>query len=64
MIFMSQSGLTDPARMAQWDAWYIDHLRLMATVPGIHSAQRFKTETQGCSPSLAMYGIAGPEVPS
>jgi hypothetical protein len=59
---MSQSGLTDTARMAEWDGWYIEHLRLMATVPGIYSAQRFKTETEGCSPSLAMYGIAGADV--
>ena len=59
---MSQSGLTDTARMAEWDAWYIEHLRLMATVPGIYSAQRFKTETEGYSPSLAMYGIAGADV--
>lgn len=62
MIFMSQSGLTDASRMADWDAWYIEHLRIMATVPGIYSAQRFKTESAGYSPSLAMYGIAGPEV--
>lgn len=62
MIFMSQSGLTDTARTADWDAWYVEHLRLMATVPGIYSAQRFRTETEGYSPSLAMYGIAGSEV--
>jgi hypothetical protein len=62
MIFMSQSGLTDAARMAEWDAWYVEHLRLMASVPGIYSAQRFKTGSEGYSPSLAMYGIAGPEV--
>lgn len=62
MIFMSQSGLTDAARMADWDAWYIEHLRIMLTVPGIYSAQRFKTDSEGYSPSLAMYGIAGPHV--
>jgi hypothetical protein len=62
MIFMSQSGLTDPARASDWDAWYIGHLRIMLTVPGIYSAQRFKTDSAGYSPSLAMYGIAGPEV--
>jgi len=62
MIFMSQSGLTDTARMSDWDAWYIEHLRMMLTVPGIYSAQRFKTDSEGYSPSLAMYGIAGPEV--
>lgn len=62
MIFMSQSGLADPARVAEWDAWYIEHLRIMLTVPGIYSAQRFKTDSAGYSPSLAMYSIAGPEV--
>jgi hypothetical protein len=62
MIFMSQSGLSDAARMADWDAWYVEHLRIMLTVPGIRSAQRFKTDTPGYPPSLAMYGIAGPEV--
>ena len=62
MIFMSQSGLTDSSRMMEWDAWYVEHLRIMATVPGIYSAQRFKTESAGYPPSLAMYGIAGGDV--
>jgi hypothetical protein len=57
MIFMSQSGLTDPTREADWDAWYIEHLRVMASVDGIDSAQRFKTTTPGYSPSLAMYSM-------
>jgi hypothetical protein len=57
MIFMSQSGLTDPARESEWDAWYIGHLKLMASVPGIGSAQRFETKTPGYSPSLAMYSV-------
>jgi hypothetical protein len=62
MIFMSQSGLLDPAREAQWDAWYVEHLRIMLTVPGIFSAQRFRTDSPGYPPSLAMYGIAGAQV--
>lgn len=62
MIFMSQSGLSDPAREKEWDAWYVEHLRIMLTVPGIASAQRFKTGSPGYSPSLAMYTIASAEV--
>ena len=62
MIFMSQSGITDPARDSDWDRWYTEHLRIMASVPGISSAQRFKTSTPGHSPSLAMYSVASPEV--
>lgn len=62
MIFMSQSGLTDPSRQKEWDAWYIEHLRIMRTVPGIGSAQRFMTSSRGYSPSLAMYTITSAEV--
>jgi hypothetical protein len=62
MIFMSQSGLSDPAREKEWDAWYVEHLRIMLTVPGIASAQRFKTDSPGYSPSLAMYTIASADV--
>jgi hypothetical protein len=62
MIFMSQSGLSDPGREKEWDAWYVEHLRIMMTVPGISSAQRFKTDSPGYSPSLAMYTIASAAV--
>jgi len=62
MIFMSQSGLSDPGREKEWDAWYVEHLRIMMTVPGISSAQRFKTDSPGHSPSLAMYTIASAAV--
>ncbi len=62
MIFMSQSGLSDPSREQDWDAWYVEHLRIMKTVPGISSAQRFKTDSPGYSPSLAMYTIASAAV--
>ena len=54
---MSQTGITDPARETELDAWYIEHLRIMLTVPGIHSTQRFKTKNTGHPPSLAMYSV-------
>lgn len=62
MIFMSQSGLSDAAREGDWDRWYLDHLGIMATVPGISSAQRFKTSSPGHSPSLAMYSVSSASV--
>src|SRR4051812_46068274 len=62
MIFMSQSGLTSRNREADWDRWYKAHLNVMASVPGIGSAQRFKTSTPGHSPSLAMYSVASADV--
>jgi hypothetical protein len=62
MIFTSESGLTDPGRLADWDAWYLGHLAAMAAVPGIASAQRFRALTGNVPPSLAMYTVASPAV--
>jgi hypothetical protein len=62
MIFISQSGITDSARETDWDAWYLEHLRIMATVPGVSSAQRFKTATPGSPPSLAIYSVSSADV--
>ncbi len=62
MIFVSQTGVTDATREAQLDQWYIEHLRIMATVPGVSSAQRFKTDTPGFPPSFAIYSVASPAV--
>lgn len=62
MIFNSQSGITDNSRTAHWDQWYLEHLRIMATVPGVSSAQRFKTDTPGFSPSLAIYSMTSADV--
>jgi hypothetical protein len=62
MIFTSESGLTDPSRIAEWDAWYRGHLAAMAVVPGTASAQRFSALDEGPPPSLAMYTVASPDV--
>jgi len=62
VIFMSQSGLIDRSRDPAWDTWYVEHLHTMISVPGISSAQRFKTETPGFSPSLAMYTVSSAAV--
>ena len=62
MIFLSQSGLVDPSRDAAWDSWYVEHLDTMISVPGISSAQRFKTGTSGFPPSLAMYTVTSAAV--
>lgn len=62
MIFTSESGLTDPSRLGEWDAWYLGHLAAMVAVPGIASAQRFRALEAGPPPSLAMYTVASPAV--
>jgi hypothetical protein len=62
MIFMSQSGITDSSLEESWGEWYVEHLRIMRTVDGIDSAQRFKTLNPDWPPSLAMYSIRSPDV--
>ena len=62
MIFTSESGLTDPSRLLEWDDWYLGHLAAMAAVPGISSAQRFRALSEGVPPSLAVYTVASPAV--
>lgn len=62
MIFMSQSGLADDSREGDWDGWYIEHLDIMVSVPGVSSAQRFKTASPGYPPSLAMYSVVSQDV--
>ena len=62
MIFMSQSGIIDPTQEPQWAQWYVEHLRIMRTVDGITSAERFQTTALNWPPSLAMYSIRSPEV--
>ncbi len=62
MIFMSQTGITDATREAELDAWYVEHLRIMLTVKGVDSTQRFKTTSPGHPPSLAMYSVGSAAV--
>ena len=62
MIFISQSGLTVAGRDDAWDRWYVEHLKVMASVPGVASAQRFKTADRTYPASLAMYSVASPQV--
>jgi len=47
----------DPASEQAWHEWYAGYLQKLLSVPGIHSAQRFRAI--GCTPSryLAMYSI-------
>jgi len=62
MIFMSQSAIVDASREAQWDQWYLEHLQVMLTVPGVASAQRFKTSSQTYPRSLALYTFSSADI--
>ncbi|HEY0338082.1 MAG TPA: hypothetical protein VGC70_12145 [Burkholderiales bacterium] len=57
MIYMVDHVYADPASEQAWHEWYAGYLQKLVSVPGIHTAQRFKAV--GCTPSryLAMYSI-------
>jgi hypothetical protein len=62
MIYMVDHVYADPATEQAWHEWYAGYLHKLISVPGIHTAQRFKA--LGCTPSryLAMYSIDSVEV--
>jgi len=62
MIYMVDHVFTEPALEQAWHEWYAGYLQKLVSVPGIHSAQRFKAI--GCTPSryLAMYSIESADV--
>jgi len=62
MLYFVEMEFTQPDRQAAWDAWYLEHVDILLTVPGFHSAQRFYCETPFPAPYLAIYSVDGPEV--
>lgn len=66
MIYCVELAFADPAREAQWSAWYSQHLGVLLSVPGFSTAQRFEYVTSGAAPSrapyLAAYSVASAAV--
>jgi len=61
VILMSQNSLLDESNEPVLAPWYLEHLRNMSSVPGIHSAQRFTTATPGFPRSVALYSVVSEE---
>lgn len=57
MIYTVECDLATPARVLDWDEWYMHHVHTLLSVPGIRTAQRFRCETGWRSPYLAVYSI-------
>ena len=62
MIYMVDHVYTDPTTEPAWHEWYEGYLRKLVSVPGIHSAQRFKAVGRTPSRYLAMYSIDSADV--
>lgn len=62
MIYMVDHIFADPALEPEWHEWYGGYLKKLVSVPGIHSAQRFKMVGAVPSRYLAMYSIDSADV--
>jgi hypothetical protein len=62
LIYMVDHIYKEPSTEPAWHEWYAGYLQRLLSVPGIHTAQRFKAV--GCSPPryLAMYSIDSEDV--
>ena len=62
MIYMVEMALIDTGRRAEWDAWYLEHMKKLISIPGIQATQRFETLGSHDSPFVALHQVTGPEV--
>jgi hypothetical protein len=62
MLYVVEMDFNEPSRQAEWDAWYLEHLHVLLSVPGIHTAQRFACLTPWRAPLLAIYSVDSPAV--
>jgi len=62
VIYMVDHVFADPALEPQWHEWYSGYLLNLVSVPGIHTAQRFKAFGHTPSRYLAMYSIDSADV--
>ena len=62
MIYMVEMGFSAPGLREKWDAWYLSHMKMLITIPGIRATQRFETLHDHLQPYVAMHEVDGPEV--
>ena len=63
MIYTVECSFADPAREAEWNAFYsLEKLPALISVTGFHSSQRFKSISEGCPVYLAIHTVDGLDV--
>jgi hypothetical protein len=58
MIYCVELAFSQPAREAEWSAWYSQHLGVLLSVPGFSTAQRFQSIAPCRAPYLAAYSVS------
>jgi len=57
MLYIVDMNFAQAALHVEWDAWYMQHMETLLSVPGVRTAQRFKCLTKYPSPYLAIYSV-------
>jgi hypothetical protein len=62
MIYMVEMALSDIARRAEWEAWYVAHQHRLLSIPGFRASQRFEAIHAAESPFVALHEVDSPEI--
>jgi hypothetical protein len=62
MIYMVEMTLLEPARRAEWDAWYVAHQHRLLAIPGFRASQRFEAIHAAESPFVALHEVDSPAI--
>lgn len=64
MLYSVEIYFSDPSREAEWHAWYETYLRQLVSLPGLSTAQRFRSVGPPAQPwtYLALYSLASLDV--
>jgi hypothetical protein len=62
VIYMVEMALLEPARRAEWDAWYVAHQHRLLAIPGFRASQRFEAIHAAESPFVALHQVDAPEI--
>jgi hypothetical protein len=57
MVYMVEMALLEPARRAEWDAWYVAHQHRLLSIPGFRASQRFEAIHPVPSPFVALHEV-------
>ena len=62
MLYIVEMELPDRSLIDEWHRWYEGHIRMLLTVPGFLTAQRFESMTPAASPFVAVYSLESADV--
>jgi hypothetical protein len=57
VIYMVEMDMNLGDREAEWQAWYLAHIKVLLTVPGFRASQRFKSLLPAPAPYLALHQV-------